>query len=92
MSHKVGEKFIIEIDSVMTNKKGTLYGISGFNSLVFDDYGLEKLEKYPEKPIADAFKTGEHIGREKKRDEFEQILNSYRMRQIIEFQKLKESI
>jgi hypothetical protein len=45
MAYKTGDKFVIEIDSVMTNKKGTLYGIKGFKSLVFDDYGLEQLEK-----------------------------------------------
>ena len=45
MAYKTGDKFVIEIDSVMTNKNGTLYGIKGFKSLVFDDYGLEQLEK-----------------------------------------------
>lgn len=49
MAYKTGDKFIIEIDSVMTNKKGTLYGIKGFKSLVFDEYGLEQLEKVPSK-------------------------------------------
>lgn len=49
--YKKGDKFIIEIDSVMTNKNGTLYGIKGFKSLVFDDYGLEQLQKaFSEKP------------------------------------------
>lgn len=43
---KVGDKYVIEIDSVLTTKKGTLYVIKGFKSLVFDEYGLEKLEKY----------------------------------------------
>lgn len=49
MAYKVGDKFIIEIDSVMTNKNGTLYGIKGFKSLVFDEYGLEQLERIPGK-------------------------------------------
>lgn len=49
MAYKIGDKFVIEIDSVMTNKKGTLYGIKGFKSLVFDDYGLEQLERIPGK-------------------------------------------
>ena len=44
MAYKVGDKFVIEIDSVMTNKKGRLYGIKGFKSCVFDDYGLDGLE------------------------------------------------
>jgi len=45
-TYKPGDKFVIEIDSVMTNKKGTLYGIKGFSSLVFDEYGLSCLEDY----------------------------------------------
>ena len=45
-TYKPGDKFVIEIDSVMTNKNGTLYGIKGFTSLVFDEYGLGCLKKY----------------------------------------------
>jgi len=44
---KAGDKFIIEIDSVMTNKNGTLYGVKGFSSLVFDEEGLNRLKKIP---------------------------------------------
>lgn len=44
-----GDKFIIEIDSVFGGKNGEkLYRVKGFNSLVFDDYGLEKLTVYKE--------------------------------------------
>ena len=60
---KVGDKFIIEIGEVFT-AKGTymaygceeneyeenLYRIKWFNSLVFDDNGLNRLEKYYELP------------------------------------------
>lgn len=49
MAYKIGDKFVIEIDSVMTNKNGTLYGIKGFKSLVFDEYGLEQLDRIPGK-------------------------------------------
>lgn len=49
MAYKIGDKFVIEIDSVMTNKNGTSYGIKGFKSLVFDEYGLEQLERIPGK-------------------------------------------
>lgn len=49
---KVGDKFIIEIEEVF-KATGTymacgenLYRVKGFNSLVFDDNGLNKLEKY----------------------------------------------
>ena len=44
-----GDKFVIEIDSVFGGKNGEkLYRVKGFNSLVFDDYGLEKLTVYKE--------------------------------------------
>ena len=46
MKPKIGDKFIIEIDSHMTNKNGDLYGIKGFRSLVFDQNGLDKLTPY----------------------------------------------
>ena len=49
---KVGDKFIIEIGEVF-KATGTymacgenLYRVKGFNSLVFDDDGLNRLEKY----------------------------------------------
>lgn len=42
---QIGDKYIIEIESHMTNKHGDLYGIKGFNSLVFDRNGLDRLEK-----------------------------------------------
>ena len=50
---KVGDEYLIRIDSVMTNKKGILYGIEGFKSLVFDDYGLEQLQKFDPQFIVD---------------------------------------
>ena len=44
--HKKGEKFVIEIDDIMTGDNGEiLYKIKGFNSLVFDDYGLDQIGK-----------------------------------------------
>lgn len=42
---QIGDKYIIEIESHMTNKNGDLYGIKGFNALVFDRNGLDRLEK-----------------------------------------------
>ena len=42
---QIGDKYIIEIESHMTNKHGDLYGIKGFNALVFDKNGLDRLEK-----------------------------------------------
>lgn len=49
---KVGDKYIIEIDGTFakTTNHGCekLYRIKGFKSLVFDENGLDKLEKYNE--------------------------------------------
>lgn len=44
--YKKGDKFVIEIDDIMTGcDSKILYRIKGFNSLVFDDYGLEQIGK-----------------------------------------------
>ena len=54
--YKVGDKFIIEIAEVYENELSgidvfeaatsePLYRIKGFNSLVFDKNGLDKIEK-----------------------------------------------
>lgn len=58
MKYKPGDKFIIEIESVYNtnpfDKPECLYRIKGFNSLVFDVSGLDKLEKLAvRKPIDD---------------------------------------
>ncbi len=53
--YKVGDKFIVEIGDVFSNdaddfiiEEETLYKVEGFKSLVFDSYGLDKLQKYDE--------------------------------------------
>ena len=45
---KIGDRYIIEIDDILknTNKTECLYRIKGFNSLVFDQKGIDKLLKY----------------------------------------------
>lgn len=50
---KVGDKFIIEIGEIYSPKDSNsnspsfdLYRIEGFNSLVFDDFGIQKLLPY----------------------------------------------
>lgn len=47
--YSVGDKFEIEIDRIYKTKqngeKKFLYGIKGFNSLVFDEYGLNQLNQ-----------------------------------------------
>ncbi len=45
--YKVGDKFIVSIKEVMKSDRGTLYR-SDFSTLVFDDYGLDTLDKYDE--------------------------------------------
>lgn len=46
---KVGEKYVVEIDEIIEGRDGTkLAKIKGFNSLVFDKNGLDKLEKVDE--------------------------------------------
>lgn len=52
----IGDKYVIEIDSKMTNKNGTLYGIKGFKSLVFDEEGLRMLKK-----VGDEWKAGDIV-------------------------------
>ena len=58
--YKVGDKFIIEIAEVYENvlsgvdvfeaaTSEPLYKIKGFNSLVFDKNGLDRLEEVPDK-------------------------------------------
>lgn len=44
----IGDKFIITIGDRAENEQSgeTLYRIKGFKSLVFDENGIEKLEKY----------------------------------------------
>lgn len=50
----IGDKYIIEIDdkvlvdSATEDNPRNLYTVKGFNTLVFDDFGLNKLEKYEE--------------------------------------------
>ena len=70
--YKVGDKFIIEIAEVYENvlndidvfetaTSEPLYKIKGFNSLVFDKNGLDKLEKSKESlpiPYSEAYKKG----------------------------------
>ena len=52
--YKAGDKFVIEIEEIYSGPltKETdhlhLYRVKGFNSLVFDEYGLSKLEQIKE--------------------------------------------
>ena len=63
--YKKGDKFIIEIGEVIPGH-GTLYRIKGFNTLVFDEHGLNKLERYTETPSGEweLGKLGDPEGRQ----------------------------
>ena len=47
MKHHVGDKFVIEIGETFysDNDCKKLYSIKGFNALIFDENGLDRLEK-----------------------------------------------
>lgn len=55
--YKVGDKFVVEIAEVHDEpfNEVDLYRMKGFNSLVFDKNGLDKLQKYEEEVIATKF-------------------------------------
>lgn len=47
----VGDKFVIEVGHVYWSPDiGNRYFIKGYDTLVFDDKGLNRLEKYKEPP------------------------------------------
>ena len=50
-SVKVGDKFIVEVKEIDWHpSRGHHYWMKGFNTLVFDDNGIQRLEKYKEPP------------------------------------------
>lgn len=58
--YKVGDKFVVEIGDIYETTSNLpfedeLYKISGFNSLVFNDFGLDKLDKLDSDYITDNF-------------------------------------
>lgn len=69
---KLGEKFIIEIESVMTNKNGTLYGIKGVYPLCISEKDLDKLEKHS---ADQRYLDGKSDGMEMMEGEYERGLN-----------------
>ena len=62
MNYNPGDKFIIEIDSVYSadDLRINLYRIKGFNALVFDEAGLDKLEKVSNKE-PQTFEVGDEV-------------------------------
>lgn len=59
---KVGDKYVIEIEEVIRrNGAPQIARIKGFNALVFDKYGLEKLEPYDwEKAYLKGYEDGKN--------------------------------
>lgn len=58
-------KYIIELEEVPFSKKNGdfLYRVKGFNSLVFDMNGLQKLERYDKSAIVrEAYERGKEYG------------------------------
>lgn len=49
---QIGDKYIIELNRKFEDKGKTIYGVKGFSTLVFDDYGLDCLVKYKEPETA----------------------------------------
>lgn len=74
--YKTGDRFVIEIEEEFTPKTGTrlrsntpdkLYRVKGFNSLIFDEYGLDKLVKSSDdaaykRGLNDAWNAARKIG------------------------------
>lgn len=56
----MGKKYIIELcDKPMKNENGEdIWRVKGFNTLVFDQIGLDKLEEYKE-PAGHKFEVGD---------------------------------
>ena len=56
----MGKRYVIELEDEYLNKNGAkngpelLYRVKGFNTLVFDEKGLERLEKASEKVETEA--------------------------------------
>ena len=65
---KVGDKFVIEVGEIILDKNGKLlYKIKGFNTLVFDDVGINRLTRptpiYTYDDIRKARDNGYNAGR-----------------------------
>ena len=56
----MGKKYIIELcEKPMKNENGNdIWRVKGFNTLVFDQNGLDKLEEYKE-PVGHKFEVGD---------------------------------
>lgn len=81
-NYKEGDKFIIEIGLCLADPLyGARYFIKGFDALVFDDDGLDRLEQFNGVTLRDAYDEGFEKGLEEGRNEKEQTMEKlYRVR------------
>lgn len=61
MKYNIGDKFVIEIENIALSHGEPLYRIKGFNTLVFDDNGLDKLKKVDDTLLTQKFEIGDEI-------------------------------
>lgn len=58
---RIGDKFIIEIGAIdWSPQRGHRFWAKGFNTLCFDDNGIDKLKKYKEPPKKESPKDVPH--------------------------------
>lgn len=66
---EIGDKFVVEVRdiAIIPDKNGDekrMYYIKGFNSLAFDDYGIEQLERPEKLSSIDQLKRPEKLSSE----------------------------
>ena len=93
---KVGDQYIITIDSKMTNHNGNLYTASGMKTLVFDDEGLSKLVPFTDnvgygRGMLEMYEASKTISR-MKQSELKRVFNTIDMQSIFNLYKPKEII
>lgn len=59
--YKAGDKFEIEIANVLEQGNTRLYRIKGFYSLLFDDYGLDRLKKIYAPKVEKELHVGDEV-------------------------------
>lgn len=45
MEYKAGDRFVLTIGEEIQTDRGPLFRVRGFNALVFDNHGLNKLQR-----------------------------------------------
>lgn len=100
MEFRVGDKFVIEVDSVFFRRivrkdkaiLERLYGIKGFNTLVFDDRGLERLKVYQGDEVAAIALRNEFKARAERRKRKENLKKARGyLHELIKIRRMTES-